>query len=171
MMIPLGRVPAWLVCIFVMREVAVTALRGIAISEGIVIAAWWLRPGRRVGFEAFAATAIGNSLVGVTASGRSSGNLDLLRGVLPGVIPEESGEDPSGHDVVQKVPGRLKWGDITLKRGITADMKLWEWRQQVIDGKLKDARSNCSIIMMDRNYEDLAHWDFVNAWPSKSKWP
>lgn len=39
MMIPLGRLPAWLVSIFLMREVMVTALRGIAIDDGIVIAA------------------------------------------------------------------------------------------------------------------------------------
>ncbi|MFH1830821.1 MAG: CDP-diacylglycerol--glycerol-3-phosphate 3-phosphatidyltransferase [Pseudomonadota bacterium] len=39
MMIPLGRIPAWIVCIFLMREVTVTALRGIAIDEGVVIAA------------------------------------------------------------------------------------------------------------------------------------
>lgn len=39
MMVPLGRIPAWLVCIFLMREVTVTALRGIAIDEGVVIAA------------------------------------------------------------------------------------------------------------------------------------
>jgi CDP-diacylglycerol---glycerol-3-phosphate 3-phosphatidyltransferase len=39
MMIPLGRIPAWLVCIFLIREVTVTALRGIAIDEGFVIAA------------------------------------------------------------------------------------------------------------------------------------
>lgn len=39
MMIPQGRIPAWLVAIFFIREVAVTALRGIAIDWGIVIAA------------------------------------------------------------------------------------------------------------------------------------
>lgn len=39
MMIPLGRIPAWLVAVFFIREVTVTALRGIAVDEGIVIAA------------------------------------------------------------------------------------------------------------------------------------
>lgn len=39
MMIPLGRIPAWLVAIFFIREVGITALRGIAVDEGIVIAA------------------------------------------------------------------------------------------------------------------------------------
>ncbi|HPQ81620.1 MAG TPA: CDP-diacylglycerol--glycerol-3-phosphate 3-phosphatidyltransferase [bacterium] len=39
MMIPIGRIPAWLVAVFFIREVTVTALRGIAADEGIVIAA------------------------------------------------------------------------------------------------------------------------------------
>lgn len=39
MMIPLGRIPAWLVAIFFIREVTVTALRGVAVDSGIVISA------------------------------------------------------------------------------------------------------------------------------------
>lgn len=38
-MVGLGRIPAWIVCIFLSREVIVTALRGVAIDEGVVIAA------------------------------------------------------------------------------------------------------------------------------------
>lgn len=38
-MVELGRLPAWIVCIFLGREVIVTALRGVAIDEGVVIAA------------------------------------------------------------------------------------------------------------------------------------
>lgn len=39
MIIPLGRVPAWLVLVILGREIIITGLRGIASSEGIVIAA------------------------------------------------------------------------------------------------------------------------------------
>lgn len=39
MLIPLGRVPAWMVVLIVGREVAVTGLRGIASAAGLVIAA------------------------------------------------------------------------------------------------------------------------------------
>jgi len=39
MLIPLGRIPAWVVVLIVGREVAVTGLRGIASAEGLVIAA------------------------------------------------------------------------------------------------------------------------------------
>lgn len=76
-----------------------------------------------------------------------------------------------GHEIVQKIPGRLKWQDVTLKRGITHDMQLWQWRKAVEDGVMSTARANCSIIMMDRNYADIARWDFVNAWPSKVTGP
>jgi CDP-diacylglycerol---glycerol-3-phosphate 3-phosphatidyltransferase len=39
MLIPLGRIPAWMVVLIVAREVAVTGLRGIASIQGLVIAA------------------------------------------------------------------------------------------------------------------------------------
>ena len=39
MLIPPGRVPAWIVAIIVAREIGVTALRGAATIEGVVIAA------------------------------------------------------------------------------------------------------------------------------------
>ncbi len=39
MLIPPGRVPAWMAVIVVAREIGVTALRGVASTEGVVIAA------------------------------------------------------------------------------------------------------------------------------------
>lgn len=39
MLIPLGRLPAWIVIIIVAREISVTGLRAMAASEGMVIAA------------------------------------------------------------------------------------------------------------------------------------
>jgi len=106
-----------------------------------------------------------------------------IEGKLSGFFTEVSGlgseheviehkvVDEKGHETVYKIPGRLKWGDITLKRGITDKMDIWTWRQSVVDGKVGDARTNCSIIMMDRNYEDVARWDFTAAWPSKVSGP
>ena len=39
MLIPLGRVPAWLALIILCREIVITGLRGVASSAGIVVAA------------------------------------------------------------------------------------------------------------------------------------
>jgi len=79
--------------------------------------------------------------------------------------------DESGRDLVKKIPGRLEWGDITLSRGITANMDFWTWRKQVEDGKVNEARKNGSIMMYDQNLAEVARWDFVNGWPSKLDGP
>ena len=86
-------------------------------------------------------------------------------------IVEQKVVNEKGIEVVLKIPGRLKWGDITLKRGITSNMDLWDWRQQVEDGKVKDARKNGSIVMYDRELKEAARWNFTNAWPSKISGP
>jgi phage tail-like protein len=76
-----------------------------------------------------------------------------------------------GQEVVQKIPGRLKWGDVTLKRGITDSMEIWDWRAMVERGEMGKARKTCSVIMFDRNYKEIARWNFENAWPSKISGP
>ena len=46
-------------------------------------------------------------------------------------------------------PARRPITDITLKRGLTKSMKLWEWRQQIVDGNVVNARHNGSIVVFD----------------------
>ena len=77
----------------------------------------------------------------------------------------------SEHEMAHKIPGRLEWQDVTLKCGITKDLAIWVWRQEIKLGKVGDARQNCSIIMFDRNYEEIARWSLLNAWPSKITGP
>lgn len=55
MLIPLGRVPAWMVAVFLLREITITALRAIAASEGVIIAAGSLGKYKTV----FQSTALG----------------------------------------------------------------------------------------------------------------
>jgi len=76
-----------------------------------------------------------------------------------------------GIEVVKKIPGRLKWGDITLKRGITSNLDMWAWRQKVEEGKVGEARKNGSIVMFDQELAEKARWNFVNGWPSKISGP
>ena len=86
-------------------------------------------------------------------------------------IVEQKVVNEKGIEVVLKIPGRLKWGDVTLKRGITSSLDLWDWRKMVEEGKVKDARRNGSIVMLDRELKEAARWNFVNAWPSKISGP
>ena len=86
-------------------------------------------------------------------------------------IIEHKVVDKQGHEVVRKIPGRMKWQDITLKRGITSDLQIWKWRETVIQGKMADARKPISITMLTRDYQPVAIWHFTNAWPSKVTGP
>ena len=52
-----------------------------------------------------------------------------------------------GVEVVMKIPGRLKWENIVLKRGITSDMQIWDWRKKVEDGDVAGARADGSVTM------------------------
>lgn len=76
-----------------------------------------------------------------------------------------------GKEIVRKIPGRLKWGDITLKRGITDNMDFWDWRKMVEEGKINSARKNGSIVMMDSEETEIARWNFTAGWPSKVSGP
>ncbi len=76
-----------------------------------------------------------------------------------------------GKEMIQIIPGRLKWTPITLKRGITSALDIWDWRQKVVDGKIGEARKACSIIAYSTDGQAVARWDLTNAWPSKVTGP
>jgi phage tail-like protein len=75
------------------------------------------------------------------------------------------------ESIVRKIPGRLKWGDITLKRGITSSMDFYDWRKQVEQGKVDAARLDGTIIMFDNTFSPIAQWEFIKGWPSKISGP
>jgi len=67
---------------------------------------------------------------------------------------------------VQKIPGLTKYGNMTLKWGITDSMELFEWRKQVIQGKT-GTKKNIAVILQDEGGNPAARWEFREAWPSK----
>lgn len=86
-------------------------------------------------------------------------------------VVEYKASGPKGEYVIKKVPGRLKWNNVTLKRGITDSMDMWKWRKLVEQGKIDDARKNGTITMYNQQGSAVARWDFTNAWPSKLSGP
>ena len=77
----------------------------------------------------------------------------------------------SGNEIIQMIPGRLKWDQIKLKRGITDNMDVWDWRKMVEEGDMESARQNGSIIMLNQQLSPVAQWDFENGWPLKVTGP
>jgi len=109
---------------------------------------------------------------GVEFQGQVSGAFRECTGLgSENEIVEYKASGPKGEFVIKKVPGRMKWSNITLKRGITDTMDMWQWRKLVEQGKVEEACKNGSIVMFNQKGEEMARWDFVNAWPSKISGP
>lgn len=79
--------------------------------------------------------------------------------------------DEGGEPGYYAIPGRMKFGRITLKRGLTGDNAAWKWRKEVEDGNVAGARTNGSIIMLDQDKKPVAQFDFENVWPLKVSGP
>ena len=86
-------------------------------------------------------------------------------------VVEHKASGPDGRPVIKKIPGNIKWNNVTPKQGITDDMDMWTWRQLVEEGKIEEARKNGAIVMFSAAGMELARWEFINAWPSKINGP
>jgi phage tail-like protein len=65
----------------------------------------------------------------------------------------------------RKLPGLVKYSNITLKWGITDDAQLWDWRKKAADGNVE--RQNLSIILLDDTGEEKVRWNIRDGWPTK----
>jgi phage tail-like protein len=76
-------------------------------------------------------------------------------------------QGPKGQTIVHKIPGTLKWQNINLKRGITSNLALWQWRDKVIKGQIESARVDGSIVGYNEDGSEVIRYNFTRGWPSK----
>jgi phage tail-like protein len=72
-------------------------------------------------------------------------------------------------DTVRKLPGLTTYANIVLRRGITQDAELWNWRKTVVDGQVE--RRNGSIVLLDDALDPVVRWNFRNGWICKWEGP
>lgn len=68
-----------------------------------------------------------------------------------------------------KIPGRVHFGNIVLRKGVTTSPQLYEWRRRVEQGE-QDLRSG-SIALLDGAMNEKARWNFYGAWPCRYEAP
>ncbi len=105
---------------------------------------------------------------GLEIEGKLSGYFTQVSGIGSETeVVEHKIVSEKGETIIQKIPGRLTWNPVTLKRGVTSVLDIWNWRKDVVQGNIEKARTNCSIIAYSQDNKPLARWEFVRAWPSK----
>ncbi|OPH59722.1 phage tail protein [Paenibacillus ferrarius] len=102
-----------------------------------------------------------------------------VEGIQQAGFSEISGFDASlsvieyreGNETItpRKLPGLAKYGNITLKWGVTDSMDMYNWMSESIQGKI--SRKTVTIIAINEEGGDVATWQVIEAWPSKYSAP
>jgi phage tail-like protein len=64
-----------------------------------------------------------------------------------------------------KLPGRIRYPNVTLRRSLTTSRDLWDWWETVRDGTLQ--RRTVLIALLDDAGQPLLRWRLSQAWPAK----
>lgn len=65
---------------------------------------------------------------------------------------------------------QAKFGDITLKRGITDDITFWQWVEKILTPGKKERR-NVTILVFNQAGETMQAWTLIGAVPVTWKTP
>lgn len=83
------------------------------------------------------------------------------------VMEYREGTDPGASP--RKLAGLRRFGNIVLKRGLSQDRGLWEWRKKALDGAVE--RRNGAIVLLDESRKPALRWEFSEGWPSRWEGP
>jgi phage tail-like protein len=83
-------------------------------------------------------------------------------------------EHSEGGSLIPRTqPGRVSFTDITLERGATSDLDMYNWTKDVVNvaansGLVDDEyKRNADINQKDRDGNTRAKWRVTNGWPTK----
>jgi phage tail-like protein len=65
----------------------------------------------------------------------------------------------------RKLPGRVSYGNVVLRRGLAGRLELFDWWQATRDGQV--SRRNVRITLLDEARAPVQRWTLRNAWPAK----
>ena len=74
-------------------------------------------------------------------------------------------EEGGCNAFVHKLPGRVKFPNVTLKRGVTDSLDLWNWFVQATNGKIE--RRDVGILLFDQEGNQKRVWNLERAYPVK----
>ena len=69
----------------------------------------------------------------------------------------------------RKLSGLTSYGNLTLKKGITDSMDLYNWHNLVVEKGSggSGVQKNISLILIDASGGEKIRWNIINAWPIK----
>jgi phage tail-like protein len=90
--------------------------------------------------------------------------------VMIGETTTEAVDYREGADVasnVRKLSGLTKYGNITLKWGVTDSAELYNWHKAIVAGQVGSSRKKVTINVLDETGAPKARFVVSEAWPVK----
>lgn len=86
------------------------------------------------------------------------------------VTPNKWGVEAKGLVVRTKIPGNVKSGNITLKRGTIANsMVFWKWFEEVQNSQWAKKRQLMALSIYNQANQEQARFELAGAWPASYK--
>lgn len=79
-------------------------------------------------------------------------------------VDYREGTDPA-H--VRKLTGLTKYGNVTLKWGVTTTLDLYNWHKAIVAGQIASNRKQVTIVVLDETGSDVARFVVSDSWPTK----
>ena len=70
---------------------------------------------------------------------------------------------------VMHLPGKTRYSNIVLRKGVTNSNELYRWRQTIENGEF-DRRSG-AVVLLDHAMAEKTRWNFYEAWPCRYEAP
>lgn len=106
---------------------------------------------------------------GISNDGQAvSGSFTEIGGLEFEISPIEYRNGSEGT-TVRKMPGLVKYTNLTCKRGVTGDLVFWNWILAGVQGEVQ--RADGAIILRNENLDEVMRWNFRRAWPCKYTGP
>ncbi len=106
----------------------------------------------------------------VNVAGADSASFSEVSGFDATIDVIEYREGDDAINSPRKYPGLTKYGNVTLKWGMTASTTFYDWVIGISDGSMKDGDREKDVTIElydDANSTVLASWKLEKAWPSK----
>lgn len=87
---------------------------------------------------------------------------DLPGGRIETIEYREGGDTTSA---ARKLPGRVSYENVVLRRGLSGRPDLYDWWRAVRDGA--PDRRNVAIVLLDEARNPVQRWTLRDAWPAK----
>jgi phage tail-like protein len=83
------------------------------------------------------------------------------------LIEYREGVDPAC--TVRRLLGRVRYGNLVLRRGITESNELFDWWREACQGN--SDRRNLVVVLLDGQGVEVKRWGFVRALPARYEAP